>query len=108
MFQAEAVAKPSRLHEEQISALEKEVSALRASLTQSDSRAESLSARNAQLESELSSRARTCQQLTESAHRSRAALQEERDRSEKLDRKLEGEQRAARKVRSKLRLFCLY
>jgi chromosome segregation ATPase len=39
-----------------------------------------------------------CQQLTESVHRARQALNEEREKNEKLDRKLEGEQRAAKKI----------
>ena len=43
------------------------------------------------------SKGELCAQLTESVHRARSALNEEREKSERLDRKLEAEGRAAKK-----------
>ena len=45
------------------------------------------------------SKGELCAQLTESVHRARSALNEEREKSERLDRKLEAEGRAAKKGR---------
>lgn len=59
---------------------------------------DSLKARNDILEQECANKARLCDQLTESAHRSRAALEEERSKCVQLDKKLERERRAAQKV----------
>ena len=51
------------------------------------------------IEPQLHSRSKgeLCAQLTESVHRARSALNEEREKSERLDRKLEAEGRAAKK-----------
>ena len=47
---------------------------------------------------DIRSKGELCGQLTESVHRARSALNEEREKSERLDRKLEAEGRAAKKA----------
>ena len=59
---------------------------------------EQFEAKNQLLEREMASKISLNEQLTESVHRARAALAEERAKSETLDRKLEVEQRAAKRV----------
>ncbi len=50
------------------------------------------------LENECQSKSELCEQLAQSAHRSRAALEEERQQRQVVEERLEREQRAARKV----------
>ena len=55
---------------------------------------------------DIRSKGELCGQLTESVHRARSALNEEREKSERLDRKLEAEGRAAKKARLICSTFC--
>merc|ERR1719471_1580014 len=68
-----------------------EAAAARDELVRASARAEILA-------EEARSKGELCGQLTESVHRARSALNEEREKSERLDRKLEAEGRAAKKV----------
>jgi len=68
-----------------------EATAARDELVRSSARAEVMA-------EEARSKGDLCAQLTESVHRARSALNEEREKSERLDRKLEAEGRAAKKV----------
>ena len=79
-------------------ALRKEATRLREALTAEEAKVEDLKRQNKLLEQDGRAKAEKCERLAESAHRARAELAEERGRREKLDEKLEREQRAARKV----------
>ncbi len=80
------------------SALRKELARTREALTESEARVQDLERQKEVLEQDRQSKAGHCEQLAESAHRARSELKEERERRQRLDEKLEKEQRAARKV----------
>jgi len=63
-----------------------------------EERCSTLEKKASTLQEDLAGKTSTCNQMAESAHRARAALNEERERSDRLDERLERERRAAAKV----------
>lgn len=94
----ETLNEASILKSKTISDLQSENQSLQIELKSSRSEIEIMRERLKVLEQNLASQSQLCDQLRESAHRSRQLLEEERNRSSKLDQKLDIEKKAAEKV----------